>query len=342
MMTYVLPVFYAMLQIFTFLTIGFLLRRYNWFSERFFTSLGQLIMRIALPAYFFTSMSQADLNALVPALRFPAIAVFICAAATVVGWGLFSLLRFNLQDRKAGIALSGFGNASYLPLSIVELVPLSLPVISELFHTETAIFFIGAYVFVFSPLLWSFGMVFISGGSPRHLLKGIISPPMIGIATGLAAALLGLGPILTTPGNPLSAVFPAIERIGAITIPIILIVLGSMAGNLHIHGENWRQLLKLSGAVSLVRFVVLPAIFFLIAPLLYENWGWTLTGLWVVFLEMTTPPATNLSIMAAHAGINQEHTTFTLLSTYLLYLFIFPVYLMLFLHQLQLLGGTPL
>lgn len=46
--------------------------------------------------------------------------------------------------------------------------------------------------------------------------------------------------------------------------------------------------------------------------------------------------------MASHAGINQEHTAFTLLITYLIYLFVFPVYLMLFLQRLQLLPAAGL
>ncbi|WP_052318097.1 AEC family transporter [Spirochaeta africana] len=341
MLSLALPVLYTMLQIFTFLFIGFLLRRYGWFSQEFFTALGRFVVRIALPSFFFVRMSQADIAALQRSLRFPLLAIAVCAVGVLSGWIVFSIFRFPTQDRKAGIALSGFGNASYLPLSVIELMPLSLPLIAELFDTDLSLFYVGAFVFVFSPLLWSFGMVFISGGSGRDLLRGLISPPMIGIAAGLLAAVSGLGPILSTPGNPLAAVYPAFERIGAVTVPIILIVLGSMAGGLHLHRENIGVLLGLSTAVSLTRFVILPTLFLLLAPL-FQAAAWSPTELWVVFLQFTTPPATNLSVMASHAGINQEHTAFTLLITYLIYLFVFPVYLMLFLQRLQLLPAAGL
>ena len=335
MLQFMVPVLHTMLQIFTFLVIGFVLRRYNWFSKDFFTSLGRFVVRLALPMYFFVRMSQADVIALQRAVRFPLLAIGLSAIAVTFGWMVFARLPFSRQDRKAGIAMSGFGNASYLPLSVAELMPLSMPIVAELFDTELALFYVGAYVFLFSPLLWSFGMVFISGQSPRKLVHGLISPPMIGIATGLVASLTGVGALLTDSGTIVSAIFPALERIGSITIPIILIVLGSMAGDLHIHGENWKSLLGMSCAVSVVRLVAMPALFFLFAPWFGNPASWSPTELWVIFLQFTTPPATNLSVMAAHHDINREHTTFTLLFTYLLYLLVFPLFLMLFLYRFQ-------
>ena len=49
-------------------------------------------------------------------------------------------------------------------------------------------------------------------------------------------------------------------------------------------------------------------------------------------MEMTTPPATNLALMAAKAGQNEEHVTFGILANYVLYLFVLPVYIIIFLR----------
>ncbi|GAB6090465.1 AEC family transporter [Spirochaeta dissipatitropha] len=332
MFTYAQPVFHAMLQIFTFLFIGFVLKKSSMFPTVFFTELGRFVVRVALPSYFFVRMSQTDLESILRAVRFPVLAIVVSLIATSIGFLVFRLQRMESSDKKAGIALSGFGNASYLPLSITELVPLSLPLIAEIISIESAIFYIAAFVFMFSPLLWSFGMLFISGGSLKQLHRGFISPPMIGIAAGLLAMLLGIGQYIDSPGNVISAIFPALSRIGDMTIPAILIVLGSMAGGLRIHAENRRELLRLSLNVSGVRFIALPAVFFLIIHPLLTGWGWSITEIWVVFLQFTTAPATNLSVMAAHHGVNEEHTTFTLLFTYMLYLLVFPIYLLIFLQ----------
>ena len=51
----------------------------------------------------------------------------------------------------------------------------------------------------------------------------------------------------------------------------------------------------------------------------------------MLFLETHTPPATNLSLMAGEAGVNEHHTAVTLLGNYVLYLLLmlifFPAYL---------------
>ena len=52
---------------------------------------------------------------------------------------------------------------------------------------------------------------------------------------------------------------------------------------------------------------------------------------WVLFLEMITPPATNLSVMAAKAGRNEGLVAQTLFFGYIAYFLIFPFYLALFL-----------
>jgi predicted permease len=47
---------------------------------------------------------------------------------------------------------------------------------------------------------------------------------------------------------------------------------------------------------------------------------------------MHLPPATNFSVMASRSGRNEAHVSFTLLATYVLYLFALPLYLLLFLR----------
>ncbi len=332
MFAFSIPVFYTMLQIFFFLSLGFFLRKYQIFNEGFFSALGSFVIKVCVPLYFITRMSQFDLADLARSVRFPVLAILLSVAGVSIGWTAFTILRFSREDKTAGIALSGFGNAGYLPISIIELMPLSLPMIEQLFSTQLALFYVGAFLFAFSPMLWSFGQLFIQGGSLKNLHRGLISPAMIGIVIGVSLSALGLGPMLSEAGNPLSAIFPAMKRVADMMIPSVLIVLGAMAGELQFDRQNLRSLLRLTSVVALIRFGAMPLLFFLLAPFVWLKASWTPTELWVVFLQFSTPPSTNLSLMAAESGINKDHATFTLLVCYILFLLIFPLYLTWFMH----------
>ena len=331
MLELIMPVFFTMMQIFFFLSIGFFLRKFSKFPDSFFSSLGKLVVQVTVPLYFIARMAQTDLAALIRAIRFPLLSLGVFSIATFLGWALFSISKEKSETKSIGIAMSGIGNAGYLPISIVELMPASLPIITSIFNTELALFYIGAFLFFYSPLLWTFGQIYMKGGSLKGIRKGIISPPMIGIIIGVLLAATGIGNWFTMPGNILGAIFPAIQRIGDMTIPLVLIVLGSMAGGLVINRNNLKELLLMTCRVSFIRFLIMPAIFFLFM-FFWRSDIWTPTEQWVVFLQFTTPPATNLSIMASDSRVRQDLVPFVLIVTYIIFLLVFPIYLTLFFH----------
>jgi malate permease and related proteins len=98
-----------------------------------------------------------------------------------------------------------------------------------------------------------------------------------------------------------------------------------------IRNTNLRPLWSLTLIVSLVRFLVMPVLFFLGIGLLLPRIAISPAQWWVIFLEIHIPPATNLSVMAAQAGMNEDQVAFVILITYLAYLVLFPIYLTLFL-----------
>ena len=115
------------------------------------------------------------------------------------------------------------------------------------------------------------------------------------------------------------------------TLPLILISLGAMIGNLHASKEKPLKLIIMAGASSFVRFLIMPALFYGSYFLFLKNFDLSPAQLWVLFLETHIPPASNLAVMAHSKGINEDYAAYTLLVTYGLYMIIFPFYLMLFL-----------
>jgi predicted permease len=326
-----LAVFYALLQLLALSGLGFFLSRLRGWPRGVFLGFNRFVANVALPVSFFTSIARTDPSSLSTSWIFPVAAIGVALVGLALSAPVFALLPFSRDDRRAGIGLSTFGNSGYLPLALMEILPLSLPVLAERFGFASATLYIGTYLMVNSPLLWSLGNWLVAGTSkPR--LSDLVTAPFIGIVAGLAVTAFGLqGPLLDQT-LPFFHVFRALERVGAVTVPLIMVALGAMIGELSFQQGQRRKLLGMATAVAGVRFMLLPAAFVGIYFLVLRPLAFTPSQTWVIFLMMHLPPATNFSVMASHAGRNEAHVSFTLLVTYLLYVVALPLYLLLFLR----------
>jgi len=82
--------------------------------------------------------------------------------------------------------------------------------------------------------------------------------------------------------------------------------------------------------LTIIRFLLIPACFYIAYFTFLRKAGLNSAQLWILFIETHTSPALNLSVMAIQAGVNEDLTTFSLLITYLIYLFVLPIYLLIF------------
>jgi predicted permease len=332
--SYVLPVFYAILQLLILMAIGFLARRSGRFDEAFFTSLSRFLIRIVLPTYFIARVGKIDLSEVASLFVMPVAAVLVIAAGLGVSLLFFSFLSFTGPDRRAGIAISAFGNSGYIPLTLAEVLPLSVPIIADQIDWELPPILIAAYVFAFSPLLWSIGNYVLTKPGDRTIAfrpRDLISPPLIGILIGVLVSVTGVVREGPTAIEPLVQVFAALERLSAVTLPLALIVLGALIGGIKVSREELGVTMRMSIAVGAIRFIVLPGLFWGLYFLLRSRIVIAPALLLTLFLELHVPPATNLSLMAGQAQINEHHTGMILLVSYIAYLVIMPAYLLLYL-----------
>jgi hypothetical protein len=309
-------------------------RRSGRWADNFFQGLSRLVVKVALPFYFIVRVSRTDLSQIKTMLLMPIAAVVVVGIGFVLSLVLFTVLPFRGSDRRAGIAMASFGNSGYLPLAIAEIVPLSIPLVGERFGVEFPPILIAAYLFIQSPLLWSVGRYIITKTDATRSgirVRNLLSPPLVGILIGLAVALSGLGKVLDNPALPVAPVFAALERLSAITLPLALLNLGGLIGGLKVTRDDLRSLLGMTGAVALMRLVLLPGLFYASFFGVLRHLSLAPAVMFVLFLETHTPPATNLSLMAGEAGVNEHHTAVTLLGNYILYLLLMPVYLAVFL-----------
>jgi malate permease and related proteins len=327
----VLAVFYALLQLLFLSGLGFALSRLRGWPREMFRGFNRFVADVALPLSFFTSIALTDPGSLRSSWIFPIAAAVSILLGLAFSGPLFGLLGFPPGDRRPGMGLSTFGNSGYLPLALMEILPLSLPVLSERFGFSVAPLYIGTYLMVYSPAMWTLGNWLVTGsGRPR--LGELITPPFVGIVAGLLVVGLGLQKPLLDQALPFYHVFRALQRVGATTMPLVMIALGAMIGELAFEPGTRRGLFGMAAAVSVVRFVLYPAAFVAVYFLLLKPLAFTPPQVWAIFLLMHLPPATNFSVMASRAGRNEAHVSFTLLATYLVYLVALPLYLLLFLR----------
>lgn len=331
---YFLPVFYSVLQLLIIMLIGFVVRKSGKWADNFFAGLSRLVVRVALPLYFIVRVSRTDLSQLRTMLIMPVSAVVVVGAGLLISLGLFTLLPFEGGDRRAGIAMSTFGNSGYMPLALAEIVPVTVPLLGERIGLEFPPVLIAAYLVLQSPILWSVGRSIMTRSDTDHgriRLRELLSPPLIGILIGFILAFSGFNRLVDNPTLPFGSIFAAVDRLSAITLPLALLNLGGVIGGLEVTRDDWHLLIGVSGVVSLVRLVLMPALFYGSFFLFLRHWSVAPAVIFVLFLETHTPPATNFSLMAGEAGVNEHHTAVSLLASYVLYVLLMPVYLTLFL-----------
>ncbi|HUX13222.1 MAG TPA: AEC family transporter [Spirochaetia bacterium] len=331
MFAYFTPVLLGMIQLIVLSLIGYILRRKDFLSESFFGELSHFLVTVALPLYYFVKVSRTDVNDIVSSLILPIGAVVILASTYLVSRGYFSLLGYQGQDRKTAMALSIFGNAGFMPLFLVQLFPTVMPQLRDKFGTTTPLLYVGVYLFVASPALWAGGNYLMSGTPSKPTLRQVVSPPIFGIIAGLLVPITGIRPLLDNPSLPFSQIMSAFQSLGDVIFSLMLVCLGASIANLpRITRESAPDLVRMSVHVSIVRFLFVPGLFFAFYFAVIRPLALTPTHAWVFFLQMTIPSATSIAVLATRTRTNEDKVAFSLLVNYLLYIFVLPLYLMVF------------
>lgn len=342
----VLPVLYTILQIAVPVLLGFFFRRATGLSNESYNVFGKLVVTLTLPLYFFVRVSRIDTTEILRGALFPVAAALIVGFGVAAGWLLAILMypdrgsdtREEIRyERRLLAALGGFGNSGYLPLSIQELLPLTIPAMASYFGTDLPILFIGAYIFIQSPLLWSVGNYLVTGSIGKMQIRSFISPPIFGIVLGLAASIAGLSGAASDRSSALYYIWYALETVGSLTIPLVLLTLGGLIAGIHIPRGSGRRFRRMAGAVLVVRFLIIPGAFWLLYLTTHRLGFLPPAAILVLFLETHTPTASNFTVMTARVGRNEGEAAFTLMAGYIAYLIVFPIYLTVFLSTMNLL-----
>lgn len=342
MLSYFIPVVFGVLQFIGMAMVGWGLRRSGRFPTRFFNDASAFMIDVALPFYYFSRLSRADIEDVKSSAFFPAAAALVFLGTLAVSWLYFSARRYPAGEKRPAMAMGTFGNSGFMALFLAELFPSMIPALQRQFGVTTPLLYIGTFVLVTSPLLWTVGYYLVTGAAGKFKPRDLATPPLIGILAGLAVSVSGLSPILLDSGLPFYYLMTALDKVGGVAFTMLIVCLGASIANIKVaHREQLRSYIRLGLDISVIRFLVLPGFFFASWFLVVKPLGLSPTHAWVLFLEMVIPTANNFPIIASRvkdAGDLEDRIGFALLVNYLLYMVALPLWLMLFLSLPGVLG----
>lgn len=330
MTQYFFPILFSLLQILFLISVGFVLRRFAKWDNNVFAQISKLVVKITLPAMFISRISSISRSDLTSGAFFP-FYTFIIVGVSLLFSLLFSrLFRIPHQSRKGYLALCIFSNVGYIPLALIDIFHVTILNFGNFFNLPLPSFYIGSFLFTYSPLLWSLGNYLITDSSSCLRFKQFIPPPVIGILTGLLLCLLGTGPLIADINMPFHYLHAGVKTLGSITSPLILLVLGAMIGDLKLDHPLSKEEVIFAFSPLLIRYGLLPVTFLMLLNYIPAMKTLSPAFLLVLFIQTTVPSPANFSVMAKTAGKNEEKTALSLLVAYGTYPLILPFYMVIF------------
>lgn len=274
----------AAAPVFALLILGFLLRRWGVISQEADRSLMQLVIKVFYPCLFLNfiigneALYSAKNLILPPLVGFVTIVVGFIVGRTVA--------KMAGLERGKGLRTfafcSGIYNYGYIPI----------PLIAVLFGDKET----GGVLLVHNVgvevAIWTVGIIMLGGSFTGGLWKKLINPPLIAMCVGLSVNFSGAAPLIP------SWVSNLIAMLGACSIPIGILLAGASIADLTKESDVFKEW-KIPSFAILVRLIVLPAVFILIALLL----PWASDELKRVIVIQAAMPAGILPIvLARHYG----------------------------------------
>ena len=276
-----MPLFFTMV-------LGYVLYQKEFLTEGFVSVANKFVFRVTLPVMLFNDLAGMDIRS-----SFDAGYVGFCAFATagsiLVIWALSRLL---LQDPSI---VGEFVQACYRSSAAI----LGTAFIQNIYGTSGMS---GMMILGSVPLYNIFAVLILALEAPNSsahtdslsrklkssIRKIFLNPTLIAIALGLAASMVKL-PIPTM-------VTKAMSSLGSMTSPLALLAIG--AG---FKGTAALAKIKPTAAATVIKLVILPAIFLLLAV----KFGFTdqkLVALLVMLGSITTPSAYVMAKQMGHEG----------------------------------------
>jgi len=300
----------SVLSLLILIGVGWWLAGRSWFGSSGAALFSRYTVRVAVPCYMFynmTSVFSSREELLHLFLQVPLPALIICCNFFI---GLLLVKLLHVVPARRGVFLN--------VVTFSNVVFVGFPVVSSLFGEQclsyAMIYYLANTVFFWTAGVWLLRRYGTAGGSCSftQMIRGILSPPVIGMLLGVAAVFLQIDmpAFLDTP----------ITMLKNTATPAAMLFIGSV-----IRSADLKQM-KLSrdlGAVLFVRFLLSPAFVAMLMILLPLN---TLMRE-VFFLLSAMPAMTQLGVMAKESDSDYTFAAVLITVTTAVSMVIIPLYM---------------
>lgn len=232
----ILTILKTVLGLILLLAIGFLCSKVGLIDQVAEKKLTGLLLKVVQPVYLFVAYQRSFDRGLLKDFM-------ICMAMAAAAFLIMILLpylffRKGSRDREVGLLLTAFPNVGFF----------GIPLISGIYGTE-GVFFLTTMITMFNILLWTYGVILMSGqrDTLRNTAKRLISPSLIAIVAGLVCFSLGL----MLP----EVIISPLRKLGDMNSPLAMLVSGAVVAR-----ANFREGLRdpMVYKISLLRVLLLP------------------------------------------------------------------------------------
>lgn len=294
-------IFIQITVLFLLILVGYISSFKGLIDKHTTSGLTKLIMVLFLPSMIISAM-QMEFN---PSLLGDIISLIIISilmySTTILIAFLFKF--FIKGDKDCGLYqyIIVFSNVGFMGYPVIEAV-----------LGKEAIFFTAIFNLPFNFFVFTVGTYLLNKHNSEYKfsIKSIISPPIIGVLTGLSLFLLRIK--LPLP------IFNTLNMLGSITTPLSMIVIGSLLANSPIKETFINKKLYI---VSFIRLLVVPSVVYFLLSFYIKNP--LLLGVPVVISAM--PAASNTAIMAKSYDANDQLASQAVFLTTLISIVTIPI-----------------
>jgi malate permease and related proteins len=273
--------------LFVILVIGAIAQRKGVLNDEFNKSLAKLVLIITLPAlYFYSLASQFTIELFKTIWMLPVFAMCFVVVAYFIAMLLSRLVRLNPEERATFIYLSTFTNCGFLAIPIANML-----------YGQEGVMRVVFFNVGFNILYWTLGVWTLRNSNPvlssergvKSSLKNLVNSGTIGLLCGIivGAAAIKVPAFLLDASN----------MMGAATIPMALLVVGSIMGK-----GNIRELYSYREPILLIvlcKLIIIPVFALFVTGFVHSLTPLTRA---VIILQAAMPSASTTPIFTTRFG----------------------------------------
>ncbi|MDQ0255130.1 putative permease [Evansella vedderi] len=234
----------------------------------------QLVLYVTLPSLIIYSMNfTMDWSVLYDFLWLIGLSIF--AMLTAITLSLLLNKKFTLPSSQEGIfqSLIIFGNQGFIGYAVCYML-----------FGEKGIMYGAIYNITFLLFIWTYGVFIVARHKEKLSLKQVLTSP------GLVATIFGVA-ILLLPMKIPTAISRPLEYIGTMTIPLSMLIIGSIIAKLNLRQLNLLLKNKYLWIASISKLVIIPLFLF---PFMIFSISYITLAVAILIAGMPSGPTTSL------------------------------------------------